>query len=159
MGKFSLILLTIGIPGSGKTTWVNEYKKAHPLTYVISSDEIRKELYGSYKCDPEQSQRVHDVAREKAKAILEDPNSFGGLGPEIIIDSTNTDVEEWLKFKKLGASVLLAKVFDRDPFSAFKATEMRDDNARHVPLDVIRSKHAELQLNKKFLPLIFNLVL
>ena len=37
---FSILKLTIGAPGSGKSTWVREYKKTHPLTYVISTDEI-----------------------------------------------------------------------------------------------------------------------
>ena len=40
-------ILLSAIPGSGKSTWAKNYKSAHPNTYVVSSDEIRKECYGS----------------------------------------------------------------------------------------------------------------
>lgn len=42
----TLILLS-AIPGSGKSTWAREYKESHKDTYIIASDEIRLELYGS----------------------------------------------------------------------------------------------------------------
>lgn len=41
----TLILMT-AVPGAGKSTWAQEYKATHPHTYIIASDEIRKELLG-----------------------------------------------------------------------------------------------------------------
>ena len=132
MGRFSTLILTIGIPGAGKTKWVNEYKKTHPLTYVVSTDELRKEITGVEQCiDPSQNKMIHDEARKRVKNILEDPQSVGGLGPEIIVDSTNVELDEWIKYKNLGASIILAKVFDVPPKIAMEHQQYRE---RFVPL-------------------------
>lgn len=45
----TLILLS-AIPGSGKSTWAKKYQKEHENTYVVSSDGIREELFGSAEC-------------------------------------------------------------------------------------------------------------
>lgn len=45
MNRPTLILLC-GIPGSGKTTYAKKYIEEHEDTIHISSDEIRKELWG-----------------------------------------------------------------------------------------------------------------
>ena len=45
MNRPELILL-VGIPGSGKTTYSKEYIERSPNTFHLSSDAIRKELYG-----------------------------------------------------------------------------------------------------------------
>lgn len=156
MGRFSIIILTIGIPGSGKTTWVNEYIKTHPLTYVVSTDDLRKELTGFEQCiDPSQNTMIHDEARNRVKKILEDPNSKGGFGPEIIVDSTNCDVEEWIKYKQLNSSLLLAKVFETPPLTAMKHQETRE---RKVPLEIVEMKWNQYQKNKHLLSKIFNMV-
>ena len=42
----TLILLS-AIPGSGKSTWAKAYQKAHPNTYIVSSDDIRERLTGA----------------------------------------------------------------------------------------------------------------
>ena len=41
----TLILMT-AVPGAGKSTWAREYQATHSHTYIIASDEIRKELLG-----------------------------------------------------------------------------------------------------------------
>ena len=46
MERPSLILL-VGIPGSGKTTYAEKYIAEHPNTIHVSSDRIRAELWGS----------------------------------------------------------------------------------------------------------------
>lgn len=40
------MILLSAIPGSGKSTWAAKYQKANPNTYIVSSDEIRQELFG-----------------------------------------------------------------------------------------------------------------
>ena len=37
------------VPGSGKTTWALNFKATHLNTFIVSSDEIRKELGGTYQ--------------------------------------------------------------------------------------------------------------
>lgn len=160
MSSFSILILTVGIPSSGKSTWVKEYCKSHPLTHVISTDNIRKEITGIEQCvNPSQNDMIHDEARKRAKSILDDPEMYGGkygLGPEIIIDSTNCDLNEWIKYKDLNSSVILAKVFEVEPE---KAMEMQQGRERFVPMEILQMKWEQYQKNKKYLPLVFNMVL
>jgi len=154
---FTIVILTIGIPGSGKSRWVKEYIKTHPLTYVVSTDEIRKELTGVEQCvDPSQNQMIHDEARKRVKSILEDPNAKGGLGPEIIVDSTNVTVDEWIEYRKLGSDLMLAKIFEIEPDQAMEFQKTRE---RKVPLEILEMKWKQYQENKKFLPYLFNMLL
>lgn len=160
MPRFSILILTIGIPGCGKTTWVQEYLKLHPYAHVISTDDIRKELTGVEQCiDPSQNDMIHNTARSRAKSIIDNPDNYGGnngLGPEIIIDSTNCDVGEWLEYKRIGASVMLAKTFDIAPNIAMLHQVNRE---RKVPLNILEMKWEQYQKNKKFIPCLFNMVL
>lgn len=159
MTKFSLLILTVGIPGSGKSTWAKKYLKKHPLTYLISTDQIRLEMTGTMQCNPEQSHIIHEEARKRVKKIIDDPNNYGGdkgLGPEIIVDSTNVTVEEWIAYKKLGCTLIAARLFDVSVETAMKNQYYR---GRIVPRDVVEAKKASLEENKKFMPLVFNMIL
>lgn len=157
MGKFSVLVLCVGIPGSGKTSWIKEYIKSHPLTYVVSTDEIRKELTGVEQCiDPSQNEMIHEEARKRVKIILGDPNSLGGLGPEIIVDSTNVDFHEWQAYKELAPSIMLAKIFDITVDEAMKHQEQRE---RRVPREIVEMKYNQLQESKKYISFYFNMIL
>ena len=76
----TLILLT-GIPGSGKTTYAEEYVKSHYNTKHLSSDLIRKELYGdeSTQGDPAE---VFSLMQKRAIDALND-------GKNVVYDATN----------------------------------------------------------------------
>ena len=156
---FSVLILTIGIPGCGKTTWVNDYLKKHPNgTYVISTDAIRLELTGKEQCvNPSQNPMIHDEARKRAKNIIDNrAEIFKKLGtwPVIIIDSTNVDVEEWIAYKQLGANVMMAKVFDVEPKEALRRMENRE---RKVPFKILEWKWKTLQANRHAIPKLFNM--
>ncbi len=42
-----IFYLLSAIPGSGKSTWAAKFKKEHKNVYIVSSDEIRMELFGA----------------------------------------------------------------------------------------------------------------
>ena len=158
---FSILILTIGIPGSGKTTWVQEYVKEHPYTRVVSTDLIRKEKTGTEDSidDPGFNNMIHEEARRKVKEILDNPLNYGGnmgMGPVIIVDSTNVDVEEWVKYKELGPSIMLAKIFELSPEEAMKRQSGRE---RQVPKRVLDDKWKSLTFTKQFIPSFFNMIL
>lgn len=157
---YSVLILTIGIPGSGKTTWAKKYLKEHPNgTVIISSDEIRKELTGIEQCvDPSQNGLIHDEVRKRAKEILQSSSELRkkwGTWPTVIIDSTNVDIEEWEAYKKLGSSVMIAKIFDTPPEQAFNNLQNRE---RKVPLNIIQWKWELLLKNSPYLSNYFNLI-
>ena len=160
MGSFSLLILTIGIPGAGKSTWVKEYQKQHPQVHVVSTDQIRKELTGSEQClDPSKNHEIHEEARRRVKEIISNPEEYGdkyNLGPEIIVDSTNVEIEEWLSYKNLDPSIMIAKVFD---ITVEEAVNRQKTRERQVPKEIIEEKWFLLKHNMQFLSKIFNLII
>lgn len=162
MQRCSILYLTIGIPGSGKTSWVNEYKKAHRYVYVVSTDEIRKEITGNEQCtDPSQSDMIHEVARKRVSEILNNEKNYGGnngMGPVIIVDSTNTQWEEWVKYKLLGPTLIFAKVFDKSVDDCNEHI-LKYRPERLVPKEILQMKKDELEKSKPYLTKIFNMIL
>lgn len=158
---FCVLILTIGIPGAGKSTWVKEYLEMYPNgTFVISTDEIRKELTGNEQCvDPSQNSMIHEEARKRVKAIINNKKSLCkklGTWPVIIVDSTNVEVEEWIAYKQLGATILAAKIFDIKPENAYEHMQNRE---RKVPMEIIQWKWKILQQNLKNIPKLFNYII
>lgn len=80
MNRPSLILL-VGIPGSGKTTYAQTYMRKTPNAVHLSSDEIRKELYG----DENIQGNPGDVFSLMQKRAIEALNN----GRDVIYDATN----------------------------------------------------------------------
>lgn len=154
-GSFSTLTLLIGIPGAGKTTWLNEYVRTHPSVDVVSTDKIREELFGTIVCDPSQNDKVYEVARNKVDTLLRQKKRIG-FGPEVIVDSTNVDAHLWKQYKDLKPSVMFARVFLTPPEEAIKRMQHR---TYKVPADVIERKWSELQNNLKYLNCIFNMVI
>ena len=65
----TLIVLS-AMPGSGKSTWANQYQKEHPHTLIVSSDQIRFELTGQTQDFSKQKEvwelfslRIHEYAK------------------------------------------------------------------------------------------------
>lgn len=147
----NLLILCIGIPGSGKSTWAAKYLDEHKATVVISTDKLREELFGSAACNPVQNPLVHAEARRRARKALEEKK-------DVLIDSTNVDLSEWLAYKQISlpSTLRVAKVFNITPTDAMQ--RMRD-RERKVPYDVVLVKWQTLQNNMQFLPYIFNFII
>ena len=80
MNRPSLILL-VGIPGSGKTTYAEKYIKDHPDTVHLSSDKIREELWGNEATQGDNSQ-VFSLMQSRAIEALNN-------GQNVVYDATN----------------------------------------------------------------------
>ena len=80
MNRPSLILL-VGIPGSGKTTYAEKYIKDHPGTVHLSSDKIRAELWGDEATQGDNNQ-VFSLMQSRAIDALNN-------GQSVIYDATN----------------------------------------------------------------------
>lgn len=146
-----ILILTIGIPGAGKSTWANSYADTHVGTRVISTDEIRLQLTGTYECDRSLYPFIYNEAKRRASVLLQQ-------GHDVIIDATNVDVSEWVRYRLICESQtsLVAKVFNIDPEIAIKRQEER---GRCIPRDVVYMKWEQLNRNKDLIPHLFDYTL
>lgn len=79
MNRPKLIIL-VGPPGAGKTTYARKYIEEHPGTVHLSSDSIRKELHGDETIQDNPG-LVFDIMQKRAVAGLD-------FGYDVIYDST-----------------------------------------------------------------------
>lgn len=87
------VILTIGLPGSGKTTWAKHYVEKNDNFIRISRNDIRS-MFGK---------KVFSKQREALVSIIESSAVRGALkkGFNIIIDANNLNpkvVTKWVKF-------------------------------------------------------------
>jgi predicted kinase len=127
------VILTIGIPGSGKSTWANAQEAT-----VLSSDAIRLMLSGD-----EANQTIHGKVFGTMRYLLRQRLELGQ--PVTIVDATNLRRRDRKPFvalaKKFGAE-LEAVVFDT-PVAEAKARNRK--RARQVPDEVIEALAGRLQ--------------
>lgn len=83
MITFPTLKVIVGVPGSGKTTYCNEYIELHKNEPVVhlSSDIIRKELLGDIN-DQSQNGRVFEEMKTRALKYLD-------MGYTVLYDATN----------------------------------------------------------------------
>ena len=94
-------------------------------------------------------------------ALINDDKSYGGnngMGPVIIVDSTNTEKEEWIKYKLLKPNIIIAKVFDKNVDECFERIKIFRPE-RIVPKEILQMKKDQLEKNKPFLSKVFNMIL
>ena len=82
LGMRTLILLS-AIPGSGKSTWARKYQEEHQNTYIVASDSIRKELFGSEDCFKDEN-LVWETFRNRLNEHVEDMDDL-----TVIADATH----------------------------------------------------------------------
>lgn len=108
MNRPKLILL-VGIPGAGKTTYAKEYIKSNLKTVHLSSDLIRAELYGDESIQGNPSE-VFSLMQQRAMGALNE-------GYDVIYDATNITRKDRAsiisicpKFAKIEAHIIWAPI-------------------------------------------------
>lgn len=128
--------MTVGIPGSGKSTWAKEYVKSRPETVRVCRDELRLMLGGAAMLDSKGERLVtklveHAIANKGRK--------------NIIVDQTNCNL------KYLNKLIDFASSFDSIHFEPFlvdlNVAIKRDANrvVGHVGEAVIKRMYENLQ--------------
>jgi predicted kinase len=75
------IILVVGAPGSGKSTWAKNYESTHNDIMYLSSDEMRAK-FGTGEDDQTVSGKVFAYLKEKTNTLL-------AAGVNLLIDATN----------------------------------------------------------------------
>lgn len=133
----SKVIITVGIPASGKTYWANEYVKTHPNTVISCRDDIRAIGHLPFG-DPEVEKRITDIQRNDIRlAVDADLNVI--VADTNINDRFRNDLIEFLL--DLGAAVQIIPF----PVSLETALERDANRERTVGYDVIKRFHDAYQ--------------
>ncbi len=81
------LVVLVGIPGSGKTTWAKAYWARHPDYCLVSTDQIRADLYGDEAIQGDWSQVWQQVLTQWQRGIEQ---IQGGQLTGVLYDATNT---------------------------------------------------------------------
>ncbi len=137
------LLMLVGIPGSGKSTWAANFVAAHPRHGIVSTDNLRAALYGDEVIQGDWQQiwqRVLTQWRGGIEAIRQ--RELDG----VIYDATNTRRRNRrgaiAAARDLGFTSITLVWFDL-PLSL--ALERNRGRSRQVPADVIAAMHRQLQ--------------
>jgi predicted kinase len=131
------LLLTRGIPASGKDTFALEWVNEDPEWRArVNRDELRFNLFGKYVLDRHGEESVTTVQQAAVRALLDAKRS-------VIVSDTNLraqTVREWLKLaRSAGVEVELVD-FNTPLDECLRRNKARGDaGGRFVPEDVIHS--------------------
>lgn len=133
----TLLIIGIGIPGSGKTTFLKKLAAKKGLAY-LSPDEVRKELTGN-EGDQTVNAQAWSIAKGRLASLLADEES-------VVFDATfakSDERREFLEFaRRKNATVVHGYYFDV-PLEIAK--ERNANRSRVVRDTALERLHAQLQ--------------
>lgn len=127
------IVIMVGAPGSGKSTFVEKYKTTHPDMVFLSSDQLRS-VFGKNENDQSVSAQVFQhMEREVDRLLFENK--------DVCIDATNMHRKSrkpWVDLAKKHGARLEAYVFVAGRDILVERNKKRGaSGGRDVPADVI----------------------
>lgn len=129
----SNIIVCVGAPGSGKSTWVDKYLASHPTEVALSSDKLRA-ILGTGEDDQTVSSRVFKIIEFEAERLIK-------AGTNVLIDATNMHLQArkpWVRIAKENGAKLSAYVFLEDREILLERNKKRGENGgRDVPEYVV----------------------
>jgi len=131
------IIATIGISGSGKTTWASQFKTKQPHVY-ISSDCIRNEIYGDSRIQGS-GEEVFNIFYKKIETVIREDKIP-------ICDATfysDANRERLIAFAAANEIPVEWHYFIASLETAFKNNKLRD---RFVPEKIIKKQFNLLSL-------------
>ena len=129
------IILTRGIQGSGKSTWANAQKSRD--TVVVSRDDIRHQLFGTYHGEGVDEDLVTRVEKDMALAALTS-------GKTVVVDAMHLYQKYVNSWQRLGYPVEI-KEFPEPLVSLLLNNISRE---RRVPESVIRSNFRKFAVDE-----------
>lgn len=127
--------LLVGIPASGKTTYAKQLATVTG-SIVLSTDEIRKKLYGS--------ENIQGNWKEIESELHESIKRYTALKMPVIVDATHTKPEHRKPLLKLSSHIKWS-CYWLDP-DLTKCLERNRQRSRIVPTHVIKTMYKQLKL-------------
>lgn len=137
------VILTVGCPGSGKSTWANDFLKQSPGYYILTRDDFREKLFGldarnGYKYSKQREKAVSVAQFAAAEGLIKLEATKG-----IIIADTNLNpitVKSWEEFAEKHECKISKKEFKVPWTELVKRNNYRGEKA--VPIEVLRQMYA-----------------
>lgn len=127
------LVITVGAPGSGKSTWVENYKLTNPYMTFLSSDFLRG-FFGKDENDQSVSAIVFEHMENEVDRLLSE-------GKDVCIDATNMHRRArkvWINLAKKHGAMTIAYVFVVNRDTLIERNQKRGTTGgRNVPVDVI----------------------
>lgn len=127
------VIVMIGIPGSGKSTWV---ARKYPEAMVCSADMYHTRADGVYDWKPENAAKAHKWCLTRFLGLLQDHNEHrnGPLpSPDVVVDNTNTTLDQ------IAPYIAVAQAHDIDLEIVYMDTPVKDvANVHDVPFATVR---------------------
>ena len=128
------LYITVGLPGSGKSTYVKNFIKDKDIEY-LSSDSLRA-VYGKSEEDQTVTPLVFGHIKRKVDELLKD-------GKNVLVDATSVNRKERSDYintaKKYGAKVV-AIVFKMDRQGLIERNKKRGEQGGRVVPDFVIDK-------------------
>ena len=128
------VIFTVGLPGSGKSTFVQKLAKEENA-FILSSDTIRQELFG-------------DASKQKSRVVFrvlyERLNEHMAKGHSVIVDATNIERERRIfALHKLPSSLQKECYYFDTPYA--KSVARNQQRKRQVPLAIMEKMRKHLE--------------
>lgn len=144
------VILTVGCPGSGKSTWANEFVRLNPGYFILTRDDFREKLFGldarnEYKYSKQREKAVTVAQLGAASELLQLEATKG-----IIVADTNLNpitVKNWKEVCEKRGFKFTTKEFHVHWTELVRRNAYRGEKA--VPIEVLRRMYAD-QNPKKY---------
>ena len=134
--KKKALIILVGPPASGKSTWGKKFALDNGVVYV-STDEIRKEI-GSGEGDQTVSAAAFGIARRRVSAAL-------SAGKNVMIDATNVNRKsrkDWVNLGKGHSAYIIAVAFEIPKAELLKRDAKRERQVGPEVIDRFINKYA-----------------
>ena len=145
------MILLIGLPGSGKSTWAERFAANRNYTVIVSSDKIREELYGNEATQGDNN-KIFSLVRERAEEALKDCK-------DVIIDATNMTIKDrsaYFDIAKTYDTTVTGILFDIPVEECKLRNSKRDRVVPDFVYDKMMKRYEHPQLSEGFAMLIRN---
>lgn len=138
------IIITRGLPGSGKSTWASSYADSNPNHAIVERDQLRMGLFGTHWTGKqEDEEKVTRLQEKLVRAALSE-------GMTVIISDTHLpdrSVKKWLKLgHELPVPVEVKDFRDVEISTCIIRNDARTD--KKVPVEVLVDKYKRFVLGR-----------
>ena len=128
----SKLILTVGIPGSGKSTWSQQYIRENPNTVRVNSDRLREMLFAYNPAKIKEywkNSNLQDTESIVRKVVRNITTNLLNKNINVIVDAMNLDeavITKFINIAKLNQSSVVIKEFNTPLDTCVRRDQQRE---------------------------------